>query len=1483
MSPKGHPRSFFRGLLFFLLLCSATIVPVHADVFLPEDYPPEGFEAPQSLRNVDDYFGPIVRQGNVLTTATEWPLDTYVDDELNLAIRHALTEAVIEDQGDRFDFVMVLTTFPVELRTEELAANGMYWHVSNAVEGIGLPVFDQSADWGSSGRLQGFIDLGRAGAERLFPQSAEYQYLLTTAAHELMHRWSSYVRYMEGGTLKPDLLGHADSHWHSLLDTQASVMYGHDWIEQGGSEYLSGSVMRRYSDLDLYLAGLADSSEVSPMLRLGSPQPDVPEFPEAGLSIQADPEWIAIESVIDAEGPRVPDVVESQKHFRAALVVVTRPEESVPAGLLASVERLRRDIQDRFSSLVDGRAILHIVPESASPAAPGLPEPLQGSTPSQTPDVAIALALDWLEQAQGLQGFWTDRNGSLWRDTASAIEALRLLRPDSNALPLAETALLDAVPATLEALAWRARALPGEGGKSAETVEQLLARQRPDGGWGLTSQHQSSVEDTAGILIAFWDVLPEPSSSAALEFLADARNADGGWGNYPGASTHFPPTLSAVEALSLPISPHAEALDGGRDWLASRHRPSGEFQHAGETFSPGDTARALALLIGHEVDPALFDATATWLSRQQGEAGDWAGSAFSTARAVLVLGLLDLPNLQIAGQPAAQPENPIAGSMVQLTARVANSGRETAPQSSAQWYLGDPRDGGVALSNPLPVAELSAGSSQLLHYLWQTGPEPGEQDVWVAVEGPNGVDEWTLEDNFARLPLVLSEPPEGPELALHPSAVAVSPAAIDSVPVEVQVTGTLWNHGSTAVGDAPLALVDAGATPPGVLSETSLDVPAGGEVAFGLGFEYDGSQSSQLILVADPEGLIADADRSNNEVEIGLDVSTGIDLAVESIGLEPEEATYAGHPLKIVVGLANRGLAAAPSFEVLLEVVDGDGQPVHEATTTLSMDSLSATVREFDWQPAVPGVYTVTAHADPEELLNDVDPLNNELEASFEVTAAEGMNLRLDPLSVVALPDPGFEGDAFNVTATVHSDGGETVPAFSLGLFDGDPRSGGQLLGDVVHDNGLAPGGSVDLNVQVDELGLRGQQTLWLQADRLDEVSETDELDNLHAFDHQVLSLPDLMVQVSDFSIDPAAPIPGEAVTLDTRIHNLGEQSAESVRVDLLEIGPEGQSLIESRIIDEVAGEGFVTVSWSWTLGAVEDPERLRVVVDAQAEVPEQSEANNEADLGLAAGEGPLFTTNRYFSPNGDGVKDETLLVFRMEEPLAVELIIERPGEVVRRFSEFAENPVDRGQLRWDGRDDFGSVVVDGDYLVRLRSGNQDLASTVVTVDTDRSPLIRAHNFGRVFHNQVEGFRQDNYEPIRVTDPELGPAYVVIDPYSVGQDSTLNGVYKSGVRTLEPVVSDQWIQDRADLTGIPFEPVDIAYDGGQQLAVLAEEGGQYQIWLAKLSSVDSVAVFDVPMNDGDSLSLYGFGHAGRIILHHSAGWPDGSYFSALDP
>lgn len=1484
MSSRALTRLLLQSLLAFVVLLSLCAEFVLAEVLLPKDYPPPSLAAPSALRDVGDYFGPVERRGNLLTTSTEWSLDTYLEGELNLAIRQALTEAVIADQGDRFDFVMVMTTFPTELRTEELAANGMYWHVSNSVEGIGLPSFDYTSDWGSSGHLQGFIDLGHAHAERLFPQSNEYQDLLVTVMHELMHRWSSFVRYIDdSGSVSQDLLGHADSHWSSLVHSQASVMYGHEWVEKGGSEYLAGPILRRYSDLDMYLAGLAGISEVPPILRLRNPTTEVPEFPKPGQSVQADAEFIPVERIVDAEGPRLPNVVDSEKHFRAAFVLVTRPEESLSPGLLASVERLRRDVQSRFSSMVGGRAILHIVPEPLDSAGLGTPRILEGSSQSNTPSVDTELALDWLEQAQGPDGFWSDRNGSRWRDTASAIGALRSLRPGSDALPPAESILNQADPNTLEAFSWRARALPGGVGKSAAMVEQVLALQRPDGGWGLTVQHESSVEDTAGILRAFWDVLPNDASHGAYQFIAAARNADGGWGSFPGASTHFPPSLSAIEVLSLPIFSNSEVLSAGRDWLASRHRASGEFRHAGETFSPGDTARALALLIGQDVDPAIFDSTTQWLARRQGADGDWAGSAFSTAEVVRVLGLLELPNLQVMGQPWAEPEAPVVGSMVRLTARIANTGRQTAPASSVQWYLGDPRVGGSPISGPIAVPELTSGSSLLVEYVWETATPQGEQDIWVVADGGNGLEEWTLEDNYGQLPLLLTAPPEGPELALHADAVSVSPASIDSIPTDVQVTGTLWNHGSTAVADAVLALFDVGDAAPSELVVTSVDVPAGGEVAFDLSFEYDGSQSSQLRLVADPDDLVADADRGNNEIAIDLNVSTGIDVAVEAVTLKPEEAPYAGHPLKISVDIANRGLAAAPSFRVLVEVLDDSGQLVHETETSLSLDSLVTTSREFDWQPASPGTYTLLVSADPDGLLDDVDPLNNELEAAAEVTAAEGINLRIDPLSVVATPDPGLEGASFNVSAVVGSDGGDAAPAFSVGLFDGDPRDGGQLLGDVGYEGGLAPGQSANLNIEIEELPLRGVRTLWLHVDHLHQASETDELDNLYAFDHEILSLPDLMVQVSDFSIDPAVPVPGEPVTLEARVNNLGGQPAENVRVDLLEVGRGGQTLIESRNLEEVSEEGFATLSWSWTLGTQDGLEGIQLVVDPDDVISEQSVANNQAELGLGTGEGPLFATNQYFSPNGDEIKDDTLLVFRLEEAQAVELVIERPGEVVRRLLGFSEQPVDRGQIRWDGRNESGVVVPDGDYLVRLRhsSGNKDLATTIVTVDTDRSSLARANQFGRVFENRIEGFRQYNGELLPISDPELGLGYAIIDPYSTGLEVTVAGVYKTAVRTLEPVISDQWIQAHAGQSGQSVWAEELAYDGVNGLAVLAEGSNNDEIWLADLGFVDSVEVFELSNSDSN-YRLLGFGPGGHVVLSE-VDWRAGiERFVALD-
>lgn len=1414
---------------------------------------------------MQDFFGPLDRHGNLLHITTQWSLDTPLQGQLNLGIRQDLTSRIIADQGDRFDFIIALTTFPTQLAVGEFQAAGLYWHIRNDVSGIGRPLIDQSANWGSDGRLQGFIDLGHASLERLTPVSVAYRHLLETVMHEIMHRWSSYVRYVDGnGSVQQDLLGHMDAHWHSLLDSQASVMYGHEWSDIANSEFRSGPVRRRYSELDMYLAGLAGPNEVAPFLRLRNSQPTLSEFPAAGQLVQADSETLTIDQIIDAEGPRLPAVVSSQKHFRAAMVLVSHPDEQIPAGTLAAMERLRRDVQRRFSSMTQGRGVLHIVPEVDNATAPGLPGTLIGSTESGTNSVDVELALDWLEQEQLPGGFWVDRNGSRWRDTAVAMEVLRLLRPAFPGLDVAEQSLNDAVPETWEAEAWRGRAFSGQIQVSG-LIAELSEQQRADGGWGLTDEHGSSVEDTASVLLAFWDLLPQQAIDAATEFLAVARNEDGGWGHYAGSGTRFPPTLSALEALSLPVAAYPDALEAGQDWIISAHRPTGEFRHNGETFPAGDAARALTLLIGQDVVPDTFDSTAQWFSRQQGQDGDWGGSAYSTARVLLLLGLLELPNLRVMGQPFSLPEAPTVGSLARLTARIGNSGRQTAPASTLRWYLGDPRQDGEPVSGAIELPEMTPGSSVLIRHLLDTADLDGEQEVWVVADDSNEIEEWTRQDNYGRLVLNLGQPPEIADLDLHPDAVVMSPATIGSIPSEVRVTGTLRNLGLTDAQGATLALIDRGVTPQQNLVSAQYDVMAQGQVAFDLSFNHTGEQSGQLLLIADPSEQIPDPDRSNNQVELTLNVFTGIDVAVESIHLEPAGATHAGHPLTIAVDIANLGLAAATPFVLEIEVLDQADNTVHSAEATLSLDAQTITRRTFAWQAAEPGIYMIHAIADGAEVLDDVDTSNNSFESQYTVTVAEGINLRLDPLSVVAMPEPALEAGEFNVSAIVHSDGGDPSPTFSLGLFDGDPRSGAQLLGEVTHPAPLSPGDSVELNIELQSLTLRGQHTLWLKVDPFDEFEQTNNEDDLHAFGITALSLPDVAVQTVDLTLDPAVPVEGQPVTLEARIHNLGQQAAEHVRVDLYESTTISETLVETRMVELVAGESLETVSWNWTYGMQDAAEILRVVIDPDDEIHEQTPANNSAELVIDSGGGPLFASNRYFSPNGDGVKDETLLVFRLDQPRNVVLTLEQSGEVIKTFEDYLAQLVDRGQVVWDGRDDFGDVVTDGEYLVRLISMGEEVATTIVTVDTDRTPMIDAQQRGRVFHNQIHGFRQGSHEPIPVNDSELGVGYVLMNPYSIDLESDLTGIYKTGVRTLEPVISNAWIQSRSAVVGESVLPQTLAYDGERTLAILARGDSGYEVWLTELSRTDQVVVHQLD-NIASQAEIVGFAPTGELIL-----------------
>jgi len=98
------------------------------------------------------------------------------------------------------------------------------------------------------------------------------------------------------------------------------------------------------------------------------------------------------------------------------------------------------------------------------------------------------------------------------------------------------------------------------------------------------------------------------------------------------------------------------------------------------------------------------------------------------------------------------------------------------------------------------------------------------------------------------------------------------------------------------------------------------------------------------------------------------------------------------------------------------------------------------------------------------------------------------------------------------------------------------------------------------------------------------------------------------------------------------------------------------------------------------------------------------------------------------FSPNGDGVKDATDVVFALVRPATCTIkLFNRDGAVVRTLLNHAASPAGRNAVPWNGTNDAGTVVPDGVYAIRLwavdAGGVKESATALVIVDTKR-PVV---------------------------------------------------------------------------------------------------------------------------------------------------------------
>ncbi|MET0413597.1 MAG: hypothetical protein ABW217_19975 [Polyangiaceae bacterium] len=284
--------------------------------------------------------------------------------------QNSLRESVLRVQrelGLDAELAVVLASAPPS------CGNLFYVPVANDVSGIGYghersdELFDDSAD----SALEGIAFLNDWPYWETRPEE-----LGRAFKHELGHRWGARVRASIDGEASSELLGRQLMHWSFFLDSAASPLEGNAWHSSDERSFRSQTELSSaaFSQLDLYLMGVAEAAEVEPSLLLRHVDaeglanardcraaPLSAASPPAhceSLTLEAEPSLIAIEDIIAVEGERVP-VAETQRTLDVLVIVLESERQPLSLESCQALDQALIGNLDDFARATRGRIVLN--------------------------------------------------------------------------------------------------------------------------------------------------------------------------------------------------------------------------------------------------------------------------------------------------------------------------------------------------------------------------------------------------------------------------------------------------------------------------------------------------------------------------------------------------------------------------------------------------------------------------------------------------------------------------------------------------------------------------------------------------------------------------------------------------------------------------------------------------------------------------------------------------------------------------------------------------------------------------------------------------------------------------------------------------------------------------------------------------------------------------------------------------------------------
>lgn len=264
-----------------------------------------------------------------------------------------IVQTFLSEFADDYDHLIVWLDFPFRLGGGAFAYE---FTIKNEIRGIGLPVFDNTREVGSAGRLRSFVQMGNLAR---FPANPDQALLGTNSTMDVLgqetgHRWLAFLAFRDSrGQISTDLLGRDLAHWNFNHDTNGSDMEGNGIDDLGGGTFRTTSATDRFSALDRYAMGLIPASEVPPFFYVADSGIPVETAPEIEAFITGRRVDVDINQVIAAEGARVPSAASAPKTFNMAFVLVTLAGAPPNPASVAKLEAYRQRWESYFAQATD--------------------------------------------------------------------------------------------------------------------------------------------------------------------------------------------------------------------------------------------------------------------------------------------------------------------------------------------------------------------------------------------------------------------------------------------------------------------------------------------------------------------------------------------------------------------------------------------------------------------------------------------------------------------------------------------------------------------------------------------------------------------------------------------------------------------------------------------------------------------------------------------------------------------------------------------------------------------------------------------------------------------------------------------------------------------------------------------------------------------------------------------------------------------------